>query len=311
MRERIGIIGQGFVGNAVNEGFKDNFEIETFDLDQSKSTCASLQELVIKSSVGYGTGTNGSGIIFLCVPTPMKKDGSCDTSIVENVLNKVNEIVSHVNYAHFNPLPIIILKSTVPPTTCEKLAEKYQHILLVFNPEFLTEANAVGDFKNQEVIHIGLRATNYAQTITETITAKKISEVFSKQFPNAIIKFSTYTEAEMIKYVANCFLALKVTFANQIHSLCSKLPNVSYDQVADLAKMDVRLGETHWKVPGPDGDLGYGGHCFPKDMAAIAYLADVVGANLTLVEEAIKYNNSVRTDRNWEAMIGRAVAIEE
>ena len=113
----------------------------------------------------------------------------------------------------------------------------------------------------------------------------------------------------MVKYVANCFLSIKVAFANQIFDLCNSL-GMDYNQVIEISKLDKRLGNTHWKVPGPDGDRGYGGHCFPKDMAAILYLANENRIDLSIIANTIEYNDKIRTNKDWEQMKGRAVSIE-
>ena len=128
----VGIIGQGFVGNAVFQKFKNYFTVKTYDLDESKSN-SSLDEV------------SKSDFIFVCLPTPMNKDGSCDISIVENVIKKLDK--------NYNPKNIII-KSTIPPGTTDLWNKKYYNNI-VFNPEFLTEKNAVNDYNSQKRIIIG------------------------------------------------------------------------------------------------------------------------------------------------------------
>ena len=118
----VGIIGQGFVGNAIYQKFKEYFVVNTYDLDPQKRNTDSLKKVVDKSE-----------FIFVCLPTPMKSiDGSCDISIVENVIEEINSINKNV---------IVVIKSTIPPGTTEKLNRKYENINIVFNPEFLTEVN--------------------------------------------------------------------------------------------------------------------------------------------------------------------------
>jgi UDPglucose 6-dehydrogenase len=291
----MGIIGQGFVGNAVKEGIKHAFNVETYDIIKEKSTQPSVSALL--STINC---------TFLCVPTPMKKSGECDLSIVESVLQEINEWGLNKP----DDIPMVILKSTVPVGTCEMLQAKYDHLVLVFNPEFLTEANAVDDFKNQQHIIFGF--SNYVAHADNEYSHRIVSfirglcyDIFAGK--KISVSLNTYSEAEMVKYVSNCFLAVKVSFANQIFELCNAT-GVTYDNILFNLEQDGRLGRTHWKVPGPDGDRGYGGHCFPKDMAAIAFEGDKLGVNLSLIKEAIAYNNSIRIGRNWENMIGRAVS---
>ena len=129
---RIGIIGQGFVGTAVKEGLKDYYTIDTFDLDESKRDVDYIEDIIDRND-----------IIFVCVPTPMKKDGTCHTDIVEDVISEINECGNG---------EVVVIKSTIPPGTTDRLHRKYKNIDVIFNPEFLTEANFIEDFKNQNRI---------------------------------------------------------------------------------------------------------------------------------------------------------------
>jgi UDPglucose 6-dehydrogenase len=274
----IGIVGQGFVGNAVNAGMSRGFPIKTYDVIPEKSNVSSLEELCQTSDV-----------VFVCLPTPMKKSGECDLSIVDGVLNQINS---------FGSKKMVILKSTVPPGSCDRLQEKYDNIDLMFNPEFLTEANAVNDFINQDRIIVGGRNKE---------SLLQVRDMFKRMFDSVPIMITDCKSAEMVKYITNCFLSVKVTFANQIYDLC-KSSDVNYSDAIKLATLDKRLGYSHWMVPGPDGDRGYGGHCFPKDMSAFLYFGEQNGVNLSLIRESISYNDNIRTDRDWEGMKGRAVS---
>lgn len=129
----IGIIGQGFVGNAIYQKFKNYFEVKTFDLDKSKSNSTEQETL-------------NNEIVFICLPTPMRRDGRCETSIVEKAVKKC---------AEFGITKTAVIKSTVPPGTTAKINSLYPNLDVVFNPEFLTEANAVDDFNNQNRIIFG------------------------------------------------------------------------------------------------------------------------------------------------------------
>lgn len=276
----IGIVGQGFVGNAVHIGMKSGFPIKAYDVISEKSNVESLTELY-----------ESSDVIFVCLPTPMKKSGECDISIVDGVMSQLNEMGKN---------KIVILKSTVPPGTCDYLQEKYQNIDIMFNPEFLTEANAVNDFIHQDRIVLGGRNKE---------SLLEVRDMFRRTFSSVPIMITDCKSAEMVKYVTNCFLSVKVSFANQMYDLC-KSAGMDYSSIIEMAKLDKRLGDSHWRVPGPDGDRGYGGHCFPKDMSALLYFAKQKDVNLTIIKESIEYNNSIRTDRDWEGMKGRAVSDE-
>ena len=271
----IGVIGQGFVGTAVNEGLAKFYNIETYDIAKD-STCKSIDELAIKSDV-----------IFVCLPTPMKKNGECYLGILEEVINDLNTT---------NKCKIIVIKSTIPPGTTEKWNKIYDNIDIIFNPEFLTEANSIEDFKNQNRIIIG----------GPRPSSTKVARLFRKAFPKVPIIKTGSTHAEMVKYVTNCFLATKVSFANEMFKMCNEL-DIDYDKVIEYAKFDERLGYSHWAVPGPDGDFGFGGHCFPKDMNALIYLGDRLGVDLKTLKSALETNDKVRTNRDWEQQKGRAI----
>tara|TARA_Y100000992_G_C21222655_1_gene471260 strand:- start:75 stop:905 length:831 start_codon:yes stop_codon:yes gene_type:complete len=274
---KIGIIGQGYVGTALKEGFQDFYQVETYDkYDLGKSTHSKISDIVELSDV-----------IFVCVPTPMRQDGSCYTGIVEEVIREINENANG---------QIVVIKSTVPPGTTDRINEEYTHSTVIFNPEFLTEANFIQDFKNQSRIILGgdRKGTNI------------VRQIYSRIFPNATIVKTGAKHAEMVKYFTNCFLATKVSFANEMYNVCQQL-DLDYDKIVEYATYDERLGKSHWAVPGPDGDFGYGGHCLPKDLSAIVSEFDTYG----LLEAVEQVNDQVREDRDWEHMVGRAVLEEE
>ena len=278
----IGIVGQGFVGKALKSGFEKHYKIETYDkFIESKSTC-DLADLVAKSEV-----------IFVCVPTPMDKDGTCHTGIVEEVVKEIDKW-SYAYWGNIDKKPTIVIKSTVAPGTTDKLHRKYKSVDVIFNPEFLTEANFIDDFKNQNRIILGgiRRGTN------------KLRQIYSKVFPTAHIIKTHSTIAELVKYMTNSYLATKVSFANEMYQICEKF-DMDYDKVVEYATLDERLGVTHWSVPGPDGDFGFGGHCLPKDLSALIEVADDL--DVDVLRSTQHTNDKVRKDRDWEDMKGRAV----
>jgi len=125
-------------------------------------------------------------------------------------------------------------------------------------------------------------------------------------FPKAAIIKTDSTYAEMVKYVTNSFLATKVSFANEMYEICEGL-NIDYDKVIEYARYDERLGDSHWAVPGPDGNFGYGGHCFPKDIKALINVAKDLNIFPIMLEATDSKNFYVRDDRDWENMKGRAI----
>ena len=275
----IGIIGQGFVGNAIYQKLKKYYKVFTYDI-QVKLCNSDLDEVL-----------NRCKIIFVCLPTPMNKDGSCNLDILDNTLDTINKASMEVEDR------IVVIKSTIIPGSTHNFQLKYRYIDLVFNPEFLTEANAIDDFENQTRLLLGgpKRATT------------KIKQIFSAAFRKTprIIKTDAKT-AELVKYVTNTFLATKVSFANEIYQLCESL-DLDYDKIIEYATLDPRLGDSHWGVPGPDGDFGFGGHCFPKDLAAIIEITKENNITNNVLKAAQITNNTVRSNRDWEKMKGRAI----
>ena len=271
----LGIIGQGFVGNAVFQKFKSFFKVYTYDIISKKCNCT------------YDDLIKNCKIIFVCIPTPMNKDGSCNIELVREVLSKLNNETK----------AIIVNKSTIIPGTTNKFNKDFKNLKIVFNPEFLTERNAVEDFNNQDRIILG--GPRPATTV--------LKQIYSTVFPKAYVIKTGSKHAEMIKYFTNCFLATKVSFANEMHDLCSAL-DLDYDKIVEYAVLDKRLVNSHWAVPGPDGDFGFGGHCFPKDLSAIVKMTKNLGTTNYILESALKTNNKLRKNRDWEKMKGRAIS---
>jgi len=280
----IGIIGQGFVGNAVYQKFKNYYEVLTYDL-QARLCNSTSEEIFYKCDT-----------IFVCLPTPMSEDGSCHLGIVEAELRDLNEKCKFESAESNVVVKTVIVKSTIPPGTTQKWNNQFEKLNIVFNPEFLTEANAVKDYENQTRILLG-----GPRSITTTL-----KPLFAKVFPKASIIKTDSTYAEMVKYITNSFLATKVSFANEMYQICEGL-GVDYDKVIEYACYDERLGKSHWAVPGPDGDFGYGGHCFPKDVKALIKVAEEFCVHPTMLISTNTKNEQVRQNRDWENMKGRAV----
>ena len=267
----IGIIGQGFVGNAVYQAFKNYFKIYTYDINSK--LCNSTYEDVIKND-----------FIFICLPTPMNKDGSCNIDLIENEISKIN-----------CRKKTLIIKSTVIPGTVEKWNNKYS-ANIIFNPEFLTEKNSVNDYKNQNRIILG----------GEENILSNVLPFFKTVFPSTKIIITNSKTAEMLKYMTNTFLSIKISFSNEVYKI-SECMGIDYNQLVEILKYDERIGKTHWQVPGPDGDFGYGGHCFPKDLAAFINLTERKGTINNVLKAAVLTNDQVRKNKDWEEMKGRAV----
>ena len=285
IKNNIGVVGSGFVGGAVRETLQQFYTVYTYDIKRDLSSCENLEELVYKSK-----------FIFVCLPTPMKRTGQCDISHVKNTILEINKICETKLYKD----RIVIIKSTVIPGTTDKLNERCENISILFSPEFLTEANSYEDFKNQSRIIIG--GPRPASSYTKTM--------FRKAFPLIPIIKTGAKYAEVVKYFTNCFLATKISFANEMYELCDAI-NIDYDKVVEYALYDNRLGKSHFTVPGPDGDFGFGGHCLPKDLTSMIYYRGGLGLSSTMLDATKRKNFEVRTNRDWEKMEGRAVTNEE
>lgn len=315
----IAVIGQGFVGGSLTTVFSERGEtvyvfdkagnraqggINRFPHIDDSGIPATIDEFVqsCESTRGF------TGIFFVCVPTPMYEDGSPDTSIVESVLNEIYK----ARYSSDSPERIAVVKSTVPPGSTERWNSQFNDrgLHVVFNPEFLTEANAVNDMREQNRIVLGGPRPHI----------NTVRNVFMRAFPKVPIIKTSSTTAEMVKYMTNCMLAVKVAFANEVAQICEALDhdglNIDYDKVVEYAKLDRRLGDTHWSVPGPvpthDGRYvrGFGGHCFPKDINALIFVAKKYNVSPTVLNAAWEKNLEVRNkdDRDWEHQVGRAVS---
>lgn len=265
MRLKIGVIGSGFVGGAVINGFnKPNVDMWIVD---PKKTVVTIQQLV----------ENDPHLVFVCVPTPESKDGSVDVSIVDSVLSDLDK---------FGYDGIVVIKSTITPDHLTRFDEKYR-VRLVYNPEFLTEANAHQDFINPPMQILG----GYWNDC-EAVERAYVEFSHVKIVPT----FKTdMISASLLKYTINSWLATKVTFMNEIYQLHKNSGSkTSWEQFTDMLQRDKRVGESHLRVPGPDGKFGFGGHCFPKDTAGLLSYADNNNIELSVLNKAVETNARIR-----------------
>ena len=267
----LGIIGYGFVGQAVANGFnvasagKDTIRF----FDKYKDTLP-LEEVVRKSE-----------FIFVGLPTPMKEDESgIDLSIIEEV---VTEIAKYTNDTD----KIVILKSTITPGTTASLEKAHPKTQFCFNPEFLTEANFLEDFLNADRTVIG--AGN-------DLVSRRVAVIYRQRFPKTKIYQTDPTTAETVKYFANSFLSLKVTFANYFYDYCQKI-GIKYEEVKRMAAKDPRIVDSHLDVTTM---RGFGGKCFPKDLVALMGEFKKAGVEIDLLETMWKYNKKIRKIHDWE-----------
>ena len=271
---KLGIIGHGYVGESQSFAFSPSFDVRVYDKDSLKST-HSLNEVL------------DSDFIFVCVPTPMKKDGSQDLSFVESFFKTAKDG------------PIYIIKSTVIPGTTNLLNEKFKNLKIIFSPEFLTERTAKLDILTQTRIILG----------GDKNLMSKVRNIYDIRFKNKTIIETDSLTAEYIKYMNNTFFASKVSIMNEFYRLAKQL-GVDWETALYGFVSDQRIGDSHLNVPGPDGKLGFGGTCFPKDINAFISFAKKNNVNMNVLEAAWKTNLEVRPEKDWENLKGRAVSDE-
>lgn len=267
---KIGIIGNGFVGSATRILQNKDVEIITYDINP-------------QLCIPFGSTMNDlkdCEIIFVSVPTPMNKDGSCHLDIVESVVKSIKDATIMNETTNF-----IVIRSTVVPGTSDRLG-------CYFMPEFLTEKSYLQDFINCKEWIFGLRGTDH-----DKIFIDKITKLFNVAKLNGCIvsdstNFVLNKEAEMIKYFRNCFLALKISFCNEIYDYCH-LQNINYENVRYLATKDDRIGSSHSNVPGHDQKRGYGGTCFPKDIKAILDSMEKLGMTSYIIDAMDTRNDNI------------------
>jgi nucleotide sugar dehydrogenase len=276
MSFKIGVVGNGFVGSAMVAGFLLNVEdVLIYDTDPRKRT-HTLSEIV-----------DHADCIFLCLPTPMMaRTGKIDLSIMMSVVDEINQIKKDKN-------PLVVIKSTVVPGTVEKFAEDYPDMRFVFNPEFLTERKARLDFINTSRIILGGAEED----------VDFVEKIYRQKFPHTPIIKTDFSTAQLIKYMANCFFATKVSFMNEMKQI-SDAVGANWDQCIEGFITDGRIGNSHIDVPGHDGSLGFGGKCFPKDLNGLINKAEEVGVSPDVMRATWKKNLEVRNFHDWNDIEG-------
>ena len=268
----VGIIGCGFVGESQAFVFSPTANIFVYDIDPLKST--HTFDEVLKCD-----------FVFVCVPTPMNTDGSQNKKFIENVFEKSKKG------------PIYIIKSTIQPGTTKNMQSNYPDLDIIFCPEFLTERTSKLDMITQSRVIFG----------GERSLTNKVEELFSIRFKSRHYIHTDTNTAEFIKYMNNTFFATKVSIMNEFYRLGKKI-GIDWKTALHGFAADQRIGDSHLHVPGPDGKLGFGGTCFPKDLNAFISLAKKHNVNMNTLEAAWKTNLEVRPEEDWKDLKGRAVS---
>lgn len=263
---KMGIVGHGFVGKAVEYAFYHPM-VEHFIVDPKEGT--HIDQLIDWKPQ----------VVFICAPTPQNPEsGFVDASIVED---SVLKLMYHTN-------ALVVVKSTVTPDIIDRLynsIEPRDFDRLIYNPEFLTEKSACEDFVNAE--HHVFGGTNPACD-----ELQQIYDIFSNCKSDKYYRMSG-CEASFVKYATNAFLATKLTFFNQLKDLVDSF-DCSYNMITRAMGADDRIGIKHTRVPGPDKKRGFGGACLPKDTTALLKFSESRGKKFDLLENVLTINNEYR-----------------
>ncbi len=252
----IGIVGLGVIGSAAQYGFeKLGHKIKVHDIKLNTI----LDELI------------DSDVIYICVPTPANEDGSCNTSIVESVIEEL-QILNYPN--------IIAIKSTIEPGTTQKLISLYKNEKICFVPEFLRERCAISDFtENHDLLAIGTNSS---------LVYEKIKESHGNYPKN--IKQLNPTEAELLKYYSNIFNAMRIIFANEMYEVAKKL-DADYNSIKEAY---ILRNTKDMYLDVNENFRGYGGVCLPKDTKSMAALCKKLELDLKLFETIDSENNKFK-----------------
>lgn len=250
----IGIVGLGVVGTACKNGFeKIGHTVKYHDV----KFYTNIEDVL------------DTEVCFVSVPTPSNEDGSCDISIVEEVVGQLNDL----KYKG-----VLAIKSTVEPGTNKEFREKYKNLRLYFVPEFLRERCATEDFiYNHNILVIGAEDEDAFNTIKEA----------HGDLPVHTVKVNPL-EAELVKYFSNNYKALRITFANSFYKLCQEL-GANYDVVKD-AFLFHGVGEGHYLNVNKEFG-GFGGTCLPKDTKGLAFLIEKLGLDLNIFKTVVEEND--------------------
>ncbi len=260
---KVGLAGRGFVGDALYKSFvSKKINIKSFDKYKK---------------IGKFEDILNSDFIFLCLPTPFSDGHGFDTSSIDEVCLKLKEN----NYSG-----LVIIKSTVDIGTTLFLKKKYS-LNICHNPEFLTARTSYEDFENQKHIVIG-----------KTTDSKNLNDLilfYTNHYGDSKISVCSSCESESMKLFLNCFYATKVQFFNELFLLSNKL-NLNFDRIRDLMLFNGWINNMHTKVPGPDGQISYGGACFPKDTQALRFFMKNLDVPNEVLSSVISERNKMRND---------------
>lgn len=287
--KKIAVIGLGYVGLTTALVFANaNIEVVCVDKSESKikllknkkmpfyeKDCDKLLEknynkLYFTSDYSMISDVK---ILFVCVGTPLNSDNYLDVS---EIMNAIKAVKKHVKY---DKLVTICIRSTVLPGTCDLISEE-TNFSVVHNPEFLSQGTAIDDFIYAKRIVLGSNDEKAIKRIQDLY--KEVMKYYNSEIPIVTMNIK---EAEMVKFVANSYLAMRISFINEMSNLCKTI-GVNISNVIDGVKYDERIGEKYFK-----SGIGYGGSCLPKDTRAILKFSESKNSILKLVKSTIEINN--------------------
>ena len=265
----LSVIGKGIVGNAIIKSFS-NKKLSIYSYDKYKKS-DNFETCLL------------SDIMFLCLPTNLNSDSRYNIQSIIDICG----LLSQVEYSG-----LIIIKSTVEPGTTNILANKYKNLKFIHNPEFLTARTAYEDFHNQKHIVIGM------SELLKTNDLNILVSFYKNNYPEADISVCSSNESEMMKISLNSFYAIKVQFFNELYLLSDKIDNCDYKNIVKLMLKNNWINPMHTLVPGPDGELSYGGSCLPKDTEALLQFMKKINTPHSVLQGTVDERNSMRTDNS-------------
>ena len=270
-KSKIGIIGLGFVGSAMQQSFTLNDCHIHAAYDKYKNGGIGTPESLLECD-----------IIFSALPTIYRESiQQYDKQPLEDTLQFLKDNQFTGNF---------ICKSTVEPGTSNDLAKKYG-IKIIHNPEFLTARTAFEDFHNQSHIVLGFTS------LIQPEDMDKVIQYYKSYYDKAEISVSTSEESESMKIFCNCFYSVKIQFFNELYLTCQKNGS-DYNKVREMMLKNNWINPMHTTVPGPDGKLSYGGLCFPKDTNALNYYMERHGIPNKVLNATIEERNKMREDKD-------------
>ena len=284
----VGVIGVGCVGSAVLKYFQNfqNFQnTPNASTEQSISACG-----YDKFKEGYNTEDDFNNILqqeilFLCLPTLYNDD------MKQYDKTAIMEVCKRLSDSSYGGL--VVLKSTVEPGTTNKWCDEFENLDFAHNPEFLTARTAYEAFANQPRVVLGKPSMRTSDFYLEKFA--NLNSLMKLCWPTATYSYCTSTESESMKSFCNCFYAMKITIFNEFYEMC-KVTGANFDKVKEMMLMNGWINPMHTDVPGPDGHMGYGGMCFPKDTSALFRFMQRENLPHRMIEASVLENAEMREE---------------